>query len=150
MKLTAKQKSFCLEYIIDFNATQAAIRAGYSERTANRIASENLSKLDIQNCIAKLRESKEQDLIASADEVLQRLTGILRGTVKEQVIVGVDEKSGALKPKIVEKAAGFKEQLKAAEMLGKYHVIFKERVINEFSGGDFVLEIKNESDDFGP
>lgn len=47
-KLTAKQERFCREYIIDLNATRAAIRAGYSEKTANRIASENLSKLDIQ------------------------------------------------------------------------------------------------------
>ncbi|HHS3623431.1 TPA: terminase small subunit, partial [Proteus mirabilis] len=43
MALTDKQEMFCREYLIDLNATQAAIRAGYSERTANRTASENLS-----------------------------------------------------------------------------------------------------------
>ena len=53
-KLTPKQKAFCDEYLIDLNATQAAIRAGYSEKTANRIGNENLSKLDIQNSIKEL------------------------------------------------------------------------------------------------
>lgn len=51
MALTPKQKRFVQEYLVDLNATQAAIRAGYSRKTANRIASENLSKPDIQNAI---------------------------------------------------------------------------------------------------
>ena len=49
MALTDKQEMFCREYLIDLNATQAAIRAGYSAKTANRTASENLSKPDTQN-----------------------------------------------------------------------------------------------------
>ncbi len=55
MALTDKQEIFCREYLIDLNATQAAIRAEYSENTANRTASENLSKPDIQNRIAELK-----------------------------------------------------------------------------------------------
>ena len=51
--MTEKQKLFCEEYLISLNATQAAIKAGYSQKTANRIASENLSKLDIQEYIQK-------------------------------------------------------------------------------------------------
>ena len=54
-KLTPKQDRFCLEYVTDLNATQAAIRAGYSVTTANRIASQNLSKLVIQERIAALQ-----------------------------------------------------------------------------------------------
>lgn len=50
-KLTEKQKRFCDEYLIDLNATQAAIRAGYSAKNANNIASENLAKPNIQNYI---------------------------------------------------------------------------------------------------
>lgn len=50
-KLTDKQQLFIDEYLTDFNATQAAIRAGYSEKTARRIGSENLSKPDIQTAI---------------------------------------------------------------------------------------------------
>ncbi len=54
-KLTAKQKRFCEEYVIDNNATQAAIRAGYSENTAKEQASQNLTKLNIQNYISELK-----------------------------------------------------------------------------------------------
>lgn len=62
MALTDKQDMFCREYLIDLNATQAAIRAGYSVRTANRIAAQNLSKLDIQNRIAELK-AQRNDLV---------------------------------------------------------------------------------------
>lgn len=54
MKLTAKQERFCQEYIVDFNATQAAIRAGYSQKTARDIACENLAKPNIENRIKEL------------------------------------------------------------------------------------------------
>lgn len=57
MKLTDKQERFCYEYCIDFNATQAAIRSGYSKDTANRIGSENLSKPDIQNRISEMQNN---------------------------------------------------------------------------------------------
>jgi len=56
MKLTAKQEKFCLEYLIDLNATQAAIRAGYSAKTARATASENLTKQYITNRIAELQQ----------------------------------------------------------------------------------------------
>jgi len=55
MKLTAKQEKFCLEYLVDLNATQAAVRAGYSKKTAKTIAGQNLSKLIISNRIAELQ-----------------------------------------------------------------------------------------------
>ena len=60
MALTDKQEMFCREYLIDLNATQAAIRAGYSAKTANRIAAQNLSKLDIQNRIAELKTKRNE------------------------------------------------------------------------------------------
>ncbi|HBS9937649.1 TPA: terminase small subunit [Klebsiella pneumoniae] len=62
MALTDKQEMFCREYSIDLNATQAAIRAGYSEKTANRTASENLSKPDIQLSIVE-DKAQRNDLI---------------------------------------------------------------------------------------
>ena len=75
-KLTAKQERFCREYIIDLNATQAAIRAGYSKKTANRIASENLSKLDIQKKIQELRQERAERTEITQDKVLKELAGI--------------------------------------------------------------------------
>lgn len=62
MAPTDKQEMFCREYLIDLNATQAAIRAGYSAKTANRTASENLSKPDIQLRISELK-AQRNDLV---------------------------------------------------------------------------------------
>lgn len=72
MALTDKQDMFCREYLIDLNATQAAIRAGYSVKTANRIAAQNLSKIDIQNRIAELKAKRNEDVGIDADYVLRR------------------------------------------------------------------------------
>lgn len=75
--LNDKQEMFCREYLVDLNATQAAIRAGYSKRNANRIASENLSKLDIQKRIATLKAERIEDVRTDANFVLKRLLDII-------------------------------------------------------------------------
>ena len=69
--LNEKQKQFCEEYIIDLNGTQAAIRAGYSEKTANRIASELLTKLDIQEYICVLKNKRSERVKYSQDELMR-------------------------------------------------------------------------------
>ena len=69
--LNEQQKQFCEEYIIDLNGTQAAIRAGYSEKTANRIASELLSKLDIQEYICELKNKRSERVKYSQDELMR-------------------------------------------------------------------------------
>lgn len=76
MALTDKQEMFCREYLIDLNATQAAIRAGYSTKTANRTASENLSKPDIQSRIAELKAQRNDLVGINATYVLNRLVEI--------------------------------------------------------------------------
>ncbi|HGH3391156.1 TPA: terminase small subunit [Citrobacter freundii] len=76
MALNVKQDMFCREYLIDLNATQAAIRAGYSIKTANRIAAQLLSKLDIQNRIAELKAKRNEVVGIDADYVLRRLVEI--------------------------------------------------------------------------
>jgi phage terminase small subunit len=76
MALTDKQEMFCREYLVDLNATQAAIRAGYSDKTANRTASENLSKPDIQNRISELKAARNEDVGVNAAYVLKRLVEI--------------------------------------------------------------------------
>jgi len=72
-KLTPKQSLFCIEYMIDLNATQAAIRAGYSEKTAQMIGSENLSKPIIMQHLAHLLTKREQRAEKSADDVIKEL-----------------------------------------------------------------------------
>ena len=69
--MTEKQKLFCEEYLISLNATQAAIKAGYSEKTAYSIGNENLKKPEIQEYIQKRLKEKEDALIAKQDEVLK-------------------------------------------------------------------------------
>lgn len=76
MALTDKQEMFCREYLIDLNATQAAIRAGYSAKTANRTASENMSKPDIQSRITELKAKRNEDVSINAEYVLKRLVEI--------------------------------------------------------------------------
>lgn len=127
-KLTAKQQRFCDEYLIDLNATQAAIRAGYSKKTANRIGTENLSKPVIKEYIENRMAEKEAALIADQDEVLKYLTSVLRGQSKstEIVIEGLGE--GSTKARKMEKEPSEKDKLKAAELLGKRYGLYTEKV----------------------
>lgn len=118
MKLTEKQKRFADEYIISGNATQAAIKAGYSKKTANRIATENLSKLVIKNYIDERLAKLESKRIANAQEVLEYLTGVMRGDEKEEVMT--EEGVSYREPSV-------KDKLKAAELLGKRHSLFTEK-----------------------
>lgn len=76
MALTPKQQTFCEEYLIDLNATQAAIRSGYSKKTANRIASQLLSKLDIQTEIQRLRGLRAERTAITSDKVVKELARI--------------------------------------------------------------------------
>lgn len=90
--LTDKQIAFCEEYLVDFNGTQAAIRAGYSKRSANRIASENLSKPDISNYLGELTKQKiENSDTATPEEILEHLTNTLRGNITDFVELIEDE-----------------------------------------------------------
>lgn len=70
MPLTAKQERFCEEYIVDLNATQAAIRAGYSDNCASEIGYENLSKPQIAERIAEMKAERSQRTKVDADWVL--------------------------------------------------------------------------------
>jgi len=135
-KLTAKQQRFCDEYLIDLNATQAAIRAGYSEKTAGVIATENLKKPNICEYIEKRMAEKEAALIADQNEVLKYLTAVLRGESMASVLardeVGAD--------RVIEKAPDEKERLKAAELLGKRYGLYKD-TINEVLDMDLNITV---------
>jgi phage terminase small subunit len=75
-KLSKKQQAFIHEYLIDLNATQAAIRAGYSKKTATNIGQENLTKPDIQAAIAKAYDARIEETKVNANYVLKRLVDI--------------------------------------------------------------------------
>lgn len=75
-KLTQKQQRFVDEYLISGNATQAAIKAGYSKKTARKIGQENLTKPDIKAKIDKRNAEIESEKIMTMKEVMQRLTAV--------------------------------------------------------------------------
>ena len=143
-KLTAKQQRFCDEYLIDLNATQAAIRAGYSEKTARQIANENLTKPDIKEYIENRMAEKEKELIADQDEVMRYLTAVMRREKTESVVVTlnketykyVPDENGTMRkqtvkeevPQIVAIPARLSDSNKAAELLGKACGIYTDRV----------------------
>ena len=127
-KMTAKMQRFCDEYLIDLNATQAAIRAGYSEKTARSIAAENLAKPDIQEYISRRMAEKDTALIADQDEVLKYLTKVMRGQSQSEVIVVEGCGDGCSEARAMQKAPDEKERLRAAELLGKRYGLYTEKV----------------------
>jgi phage terminase small subunit len=127
-KMTAKQQRFCDEYLIDLNATQAAIRAGYSEKTAGVIAAENLTKPKIKAYIEERMSEKESSLIADQNEVLEYLTKVLRGETQSEVVVVEGTGEGCSTARNFQKAPDEKERLRAAELLGKRYGTFVEKV----------------------
>ena len=128
MKLTPKQKAFAEYYIETGNATESARKAGYKGKNLNRIASENLSKLDIKNYIDEKMKELEDKRIAKAEEVLEYLTRVLRGEETEQVVVTENIGDFMSEAKVVDKEISAKDKIKAAELLGKRYRLFVDKV----------------------
>lgn len=130
-KMTPKQKRFCDEYLIDLNATQAAIRAGYSKKTAKAIGQENLTKPDLKKYIDSRMAEKESELIADQDEVLRYLTSVLRGESRSEVVVVENVGNFRSEARTMDKYPDEKERLRAAELLGKRYGLYTDRVEQE-------------------
>jgi len=75
-KLTAKQTRFCLEYLVGLNAKQAALRSGYSKKTARSVGAENLTKPDIAQRIAELKKQRNERVLIQADDIVMELQKI--------------------------------------------------------------------------
>ena len=127
MKLTVKQQKFADEYIISGNATDAAKKAGYSEKTAFTIATENLKKPYIKQYIDQRIKELDDKKIAKQEEVLQYLTSVLRGESKSAIVVVEGCGDGYSEARTIKKTPDEKERLKAAELLGKRYRIFSEK-----------------------
>ena len=125
--MTPRQEKFCIEYLIDLNATQAAIRAGYSKKTADRIANQNLRRLEIQSRIKKMRDEYYDKTIMSAKEVEYLLSKAGRGELKEEVVVVEGVGDGFSESKIVKKHLSAKDRIKALELMGKRHHLFEDQ-----------------------
>lgn len=157
MALTDKQEMFCREYLIDLNATQAAIRAGYSEKTANEQGAQNLAKLSIAQRIIELKAERNERVEVNADYVLRRLVEI-----DEMDVLDILLANGELKPikdwpkvwrttlsgmdvtEMAGDAAGllkkikWPDKVKNLELLGKHVTVqaFKDNVKNELVGAN--------------
>lgn len=144
-KLTPKQQAFCEYYIETGNATEAAMRAGYSKKTAGAIGDENLKKPYIREYIDKKLAEMSDKRVATAQEVMETLTRVLRREEKETVVVtiktrktGLDENGHRVtisteEPKIVEIPPKLSDVNKAAELIGKRWGLYSEKV--DLSGG---------------
>lgn len=123
-KLTIKQQKFIDYYIETGNATEAAKRAGYSQKTAYSTGQENLKKHVIKTAIEARLKELESERVASAQEVLEYLTAMMRGELTEEIVqLDMD---GAYQR--TQKAAFLKDRIKAAELLGKRHQLFTENI----------------------
>lgn len=119
MKLTEKQRRFVDYYVETGNASEAARRAGYSEKIANRIGTENLSKPVIKEAITVRLKELEDKRIAKADEVMQFLTSTLRGEVKEERVVVEGTGEGRSDARIITVQVSARDRLEAAKSLFK-------------------------------
>lgn len=124
-KLTAKQQMFVKEYLIDLNATQAAIRAGYSEKTAGQIGEQNLKKLEIAEAIQEGMNNRAKKIEITSDYVLTTIVNTIeRCQQAEPVMEKVD---GELRP-TGEYKFDSNAVLKGAELLGKHLKLFTDKV----------------------
>ncbi len=82
-KLTPKQDAFVLEYLVDLNATQAAIRAGYSANRANAIGCENLTKPDIAHAISQAMQARQSRTEITQDRVLSDVESIKQDAMQQ-------------------------------------------------------------------
>lgn len=122
--MTAKQKRFCDEYLIDCNATQAAIRAGYSPKTANEQGARLLANVSIQNYIGEQLEKLHNEKTADAQEVIEYLTSVMRGEHTEQTLQLVGD--GVQRITNIEVTA--KDRIKAAELIGKRYSLWNDKL----------------------
>lgn len=131
MALRAKQEQFCLEYMIDLNATQAAIRAGYSEKTAGAIGTENLHKPLIRARIEEMQRERAEKNKLDAQWVLEKLTDVVSKSLQEKEVEKWDyaEKKLLGTGEYVYDSQGAN---KALELIGKHIGMFKDKI--ELSG----------------
>lgn len=122
-KLTPKQKTFCQEYLVDLNGTQAAIRAGYSKKTANVQSSQLLAKLNIQTYIEQLQEERTKKTGVTQEYVITNLQRVVEMSVR--AIPVMVKENGELVESGEYKFDSYGAN-KALELLGKHLGMFKE------------------------
>lgn len=141
MAMTNRQKKFCDEYLIDLNATQAAIRAGYSERSAGRNADRMMKNDEIRSYIEEQLQQLHNERTADAQEVVEYLTSVLRGESEGEELVNEFQGDGISKAVNVKKKPSEKDKLRAAELLGKRFGIFTDKIENKVTVSDKLADV---------
>lgn len=144
-KLTNKQKRFIQEYLIDLNATQAAIRAGYSEKTAYSIGQENLNKPEIQRGIAEAQNKRSERTQIKQDDVIRMLLENIEIASGKKAVIKTEIRKSEDGELVGDDIAQFVYESssvnRSLELLGKHLGMFSEKV--EVSG-DLHIEQRTE------
>lgn len=128
--MTIKQQRFADEYIISANATQAAIKAGYSKKYAAQNTDKLLKNTNIKSYIDERLAELQSQKVADQQEVLEYLTSVMRGEETEQTIIGV----GELGQELTDIEVSAKDRIKAAELLGKRYRLWTDKQEVEVQG----------------
>lgn len=153
-KLTDRQAAFVAEYLVDLNATQAAIRAGYSDRTAYSVGQRLLKNVEVQKAVADAKAKRIQRVEITADRVVAELARIAFADprdlmewgpdgVKFKASIDLTEEQAASVAEVSETATKDggvlrlkkHDKVKALELLGRHMGMFKDKVETEVSGG---------------
>lgn len=166
--MTPKQEQFCREYLVDLNATQAAIRAGYSARTANREGTRLLSKVDIQTEVSRLKLKRSEATDIDARWVIDRLSKIADFDMRKMfdgdgnvlpinqidddtayALASVDIGELTSGDDFLTQTKKFKaaDKIKALELLGKHLAMFTDRVEQTGNTGNVVIYIPDNGRD---
>ena len=125
-----KQKLFATEYIKDMNATQAAIRAGYSENTAYSQGQRLLKNVEIKKMIEEYLKKVRDKNFADTTEIEEYLTSVMRGSEKETEMINV----GNFEQELVEVPVKQNTRIKAAELLGKRYSMWTDKADVNLNG----------------
>lgn len=172
MKLTEKQRSFIEEYLVDLNATQAALRAGYSEKTAYSQGQRLLKNVEIQDIIQERMKERSKRTEVTSDRVVEELAKIAFSDLKDFVhwdengvtILDSEHVDGSVLAEIsettniqtfpnggeserIQKKVKPHDKMKALEMLGKHLGMFKETVQHEGKLGVTIVDDIGEEDE---
>ncbi|MCK3657234.1 terminase [Pasteurellaceae bacterium Pebbles2] len=143
-ELTDKQKRFVEEYLVDLNATQAAIRAGYSEKTAQEQSSRLLSNVMVQAAIEQARSERSKRTKITQDDVLNGLLDIISMSTGQKKVIETElsKVDGSIVPVDIEKVC-FEPHAanKALELLGKHLGMFKDNVDLTSSDGSMTPQV---------
>ncbi|WP_145333335.1 terminase small subunit [Paenibacillus xylanexedens] len=144
MSLSEQQKRFADYYIETGNATQSYHNAGYKAKgkSAEVNASRLLANAKVRQYVDELIAKKDAKRIAKQDEVLEFLTNVLRGEVKEQFPLGM----GMGEQSLVKKELDGKDRIKAAELLGKRYALWTDKQQIEGNVGVQIIDDLGDSD----